>query len=154
MNNVPSIKLCDNYHLMKSDPGDSWKYMSREIGARIKKLRENKGLSQDDLGHTSGKTGSYIGRLERWEKRYDNPTIETIFSIAKALECHPSLILFGEIMTPKKIIEEPDDKIGMLDENEKRLITDFRAIPRKPERESILEMTERFAKLFKRLAKK
>lgn len=54
----------------------------KAIGKRIKELRKEKGLSQEDLSYEADIPLSQIGRIERGET---NPTISTLYVIAKAL---------------------------------------------------------------------
>jgi len=50
---------------------------------RIRALRIARGWTQQDLGDRSGYWQSYIGQIERGQKR---PPLETLFSLAQALE--------------------------------------------------------------------
>jgi len=59
----------------------------RFIGDRIKKLREEKGMTQDDLAKASGLTQSHISRIE---KHKHSPAHFTIEKIAGALGVSPS----------------------------------------------------------------
>ena len=53
------------------------------IGKNIKKLREQKGISQDRLSKLADISSNTVARLELDES--PNPTIETLQKIAKAL---------------------------------------------------------------------
>jgi len=53
------------------------------IGNRIRSLRIDKGLSQEDLANEADIPLSQIGRIERGET---NPTISTLYVISEALE--------------------------------------------------------------------
>jgi transcriptional regulator with XRE-family HTH domain len=55
----------------------------QRIGRVLKRLRENKGLSQAALAKQSGVAQGYISQMEAGEKK--NPGIETLKKIAKAL---------------------------------------------------------------------
>lgn len=55
----------------------------RDIGKRIRKLREDKAWSQEQLSVEAGVDNSHLGKLERGE---GNPTIKLVFRIALALE--------------------------------------------------------------------
>jgi len=59
------------------------KDIKRFIGNRIRELRKQEGLSQEDLGWKAGLHYTYIGAIERGEK---NCSIETLAKIAQALE--------------------------------------------------------------------
>lgn len=54
-----------------------------EFGARVRKARNEKELSQEDLAFKVGLHRTYIGMLERAEK---NPTLLTLLKLSKALE--------------------------------------------------------------------
>ncbi|ADM69466.1 HTH-type transcriptional regulator SinR [Paenibacillus polymyxa E681] len=53
------------------------------VGARIRALRKEKGLSQESLGEKGGFHFSYIGQIERGEK---NVSLINIAKIANALD--------------------------------------------------------------------
>ena len=53
------------------------------VGRRIAEIRRSNGWTQQDLGDRSGYWQSYIGQIERGQKR---PPLETLFSLAQALE--------------------------------------------------------------------
>ena len=53
------------------------------LGKKIKMIREQKGLSREEVAFRCGFSGSYMGMIERAE--YDFK-ISKLFNIAKALE--------------------------------------------------------------------
>ncbi|MFC9706643.1 helix-turn-helix domain-containing protein [Paenibacillus sp. NPDC056933] len=57
------------------------------VGARIKVLRKEKGLSQEALGEKGGFHFTYIGQVERGEK---NISLVNLAKIAEALEVNIS----------------------------------------------------------------
>jgi len=59
------------------------KRITLATAARIKQLRRNKGLSQEELAFRAGINAVYYGQLERGLKC---PTIDTVYKIAKGLE--------------------------------------------------------------------
>lgn len=61
--------------------------MSYEIGAKIKALRLQKGLTQEELGERTDLSKGYISQLER---DLASPSIETFFHILEVLGCRPS----------------------------------------------------------------
>ncbi|MGW8444473.1 helix-turn-helix domain-containing protein [Paenibacillus sp. S33] len=65
--------------------------IAEQIGAIIRTLRKEKGLTQQSLADEIDSSFSYIGRVERGES---NVTIETIIKIAAALN-----IGFFELMS-------------------------------------------------------
>ncbi|HBZ83229.1 MULTISPECIES: helix-turn-helix domain-containing protein [Brevibacillus] len=61
----------------------STKQLAKELGDRIRVLRLDKGLSQEQLGERSGLHPNYIGQIERGEK---NLTIESLQKISRSLQ--------------------------------------------------------------------
>lgn len=53
------------------------------VGARVRTLRKNRGLSQESLGEKGGFHFSYIGQIERGEK---NVSLLNLAKIANALD--------------------------------------------------------------------
>lgn len=60
------------------------------FGKVLKQLRNEKGISQEELGFESGYHRTYISMLERGKK---SPSLKTIFQLAKALDVKPSDIM-------------------------------------------------------------
>ena len=56
--------------------------INKEVGNRIRVLRETKGLSQDLLAVRSGLHRSHVGQVERGES---NVTVRTLWKIGAAL---------------------------------------------------------------------
>ena len=62
-----------------------------EAFARVlKEIRQDRSLSQEELGFESGYHRTYISLLERGRK---SPSLNTVFQLATALELLPSEIL-------------------------------------------------------------
>jgi Predicted transcriptional regulators len=57
--------------------------LNKKIGQRIVDLRTKKGWSQSDLGRACGKDRQAIEKLENGKV---NPTLYTLYEIAKVLE--------------------------------------------------------------------
>jgi transcriptional regulator with XRE-family HTH domain len=66
----------------------------KQLGGRIRTIREERGLSQEELGFRSDLHRTYISEIELGQK---NPTYLTLIKIAKAL----SMSIFDLI--PNKI---------------------------------------------------
>jgi transcriptional regulator with XRE-family HTH domain len=62
---------------------DTDKNILIKFGSRVKELRKEQGLSQEELAHSAGLHRTYIGMIERAEK---NLTLNNIEKIANALE--------------------------------------------------------------------
>ena|SRR3990172_1640833 len=70
------------------------------VGKRIRKLREAKGLSQVDIERRTGLLRSYVSRVEGG---HTVPSLSTLEKFAKAVEVEPYQLLFEERKSPKKI---------------------------------------------------
>ncbi|WP_404427176.1 helix-turn-helix domain-containing protein [Ureibacillus chungkukjangi] len=57
--------------------------ISEVIGERIRSLRKEKKMSQEELAHLASLSNTYIGQVERGEK---NITVESLSNIATALK--------------------------------------------------------------------
>lgn len=62
---------------------DSKQNILIKFGERVREIRKNKGLSQEELAHKADLHRTYIGMIERAEK---NITLINIEKIANALE--------------------------------------------------------------------
>lgn len=69
-----------------------------EIGDRIQRLRQAKGISQEDLAHQAGLHRTYLGMVERGER---NITIINLLRITTALDIDAALIVSGLAKEPK-----------------------------------------------------
>ncbi|KJV38663.1 helix-turn-helix domain-containing protein [Brevundimonas sp. KM4] len=67
------------------------------VGANIKRLRKERGLSQEALAGEAGLAMRHIGRIERGE---GNPTVSMMDKIATVLGVHPAA-LYAEVATGK-----------------------------------------------------
>lgn len=66
----------------------------QHISDNIKRIRNEAGLSQQELADRAGISKSQIWRLEKGEQK--NPTLETLIPISKALGVSLDEIVFGE----------------------------------------------------------
>ena len=57
--------------------------LTKVVGERIRFLRKERGLSQEELAYRASLHNTYIGQLERGEK---NATIESVAKVCAALE--------------------------------------------------------------------
>lgn len=72
----------------------------RLIGARIKGLRRERGLTQEDVAERTGLSVNYLSRIERG---LENPTLDTLLGLTDALKVEPlDLFTFEH--------EEPDPR--------------------------------------------
>jgi transcriptional regulator with XRE-family HTH domain len=64
----------------------------RRLGKRIRRLRDQKGWSQEEFAHSCEVNRSYMGRIERGEL---NLTLETARKVANGLGISVSALLRG-----------------------------------------------------------
>jgi transcriptional regulator with XRE-family HTH domain len=69
------------------------------LGKHLKELREEKGLSQEELTWMAGASKNQVTDIECGRI---NPTASTLYALAKALEIEPMEILNFEFEEPKK----------------------------------------------------
>lgn len=70
-----------------------------EVGQRIRRLRTEAGVSLADLAATSGLGKGTLSELERGQR---NPTLDTLFSVATALE-----VPLSDVMFDNAVFSEP-----------------------------------------------
>jgi transcriptional regulator with XRE-family HTH domain len=58
------------------------------VARRLRRVRRERGFSQEELAGRAGLNRNYVGMVEREE---NSPTIETLEKLAAALEVHPKL---------------------------------------------------------------
>lgn len=62
----------------------------KQVGRNVRRLREEKGWSQEQLAHEAGLHRTYISGIERGVR---NPTVVIIARVAKQLGVVPSSLL-------------------------------------------------------------
>lgn len=101
--------------------------MRRNLGHQLKKLRQQRGMSLDEI---SKLTDVSKGQLAQMEKGESNPTVSTIWKIADGLKISFSSLLQPPKSSAKKIIPS---NVPFLTEDEGRYRV-FSIIPYDPER--------------------
>ena len=89
----------------------------REVGEKIKKLREERRMSQNALANEAGVSPTYIYQLERGEK---SPTIEYLDHICWGLG-----ITLEEFFRTELLSMPLTDKISTLTPEQKNLLNQF-----------------------------
>jgi len=89
--------------------------MKYEIGARIKKYRELKGLSQKDFAILIGVGNT---RVSNWEAGFNRPDVDLLASICDALEVSPGDLL--GLSAQKKEPPASEDAGGVTDDQVRR----------------------------------
>ncbi|SFM48072.1 Helix-turn-helix [Paenibacillus sp. 1_12] len=70
--------------------------LSKHVGVKVRNLRKNRGLTQEQLGELVELPQSYIGGIERGEK---NISLETLERIVETLRVEPSDLFSGYDLT-------------------------------------------------------
>lgn len=83
-----------------------------EIGEKLRNLRVQKNLTQEELGERTDLTKGYISQLER---DLSSPSMETFFTILEVLGVTPEAF-FSEKATDQKIIYQEKDSTLYYDE--------------------------------------
>ncbi len=64
--------------------------LRRIVAQNLRRLRQDRGLSQEELADLAGLNRNYIGMIEREENA---PTVDTLDELAKALKVQPEELL-------------------------------------------------------------
>lgn len=63
------------------------------LGQNVRRLRQQRGLSQEELALDAGMKRSYLSDLERGTR---NPSVKALGRLAEALEVDPAILLTQE----------------------------------------------------------
>lgn len=105
-NQIPHINV-DYFEDLTGDISDTGKDGVDEIGRRLKALREEKGLSLEDL---SAKTGFDSDLLEKIETREVYPQLGTVIKLSKSLDAAFGQLISGAGDKPYAITRLKDQK--------------------------------------------
>ncbi len=118
------------------------------IGDRLREMREEKKLSQGDIGKRTGLFRSYISRIEH---NHSVPNFENLEKMARALEV-PLYQLFYDGEEPPKLLNLPrrksDDNLWGSSGKDGRFLTKLRRLLGKTneqDRKIILLMAQKMA---------
>lgn len=75
--------------------------IAKDLGLRIRQLRNEKHMSQEELAFKAGISPAHLGQIERAVK---NPTIDTIGKIASALD-----VPVTELFSAEHILSAPQN---------------------------------------------
>ena len=94
------------------------------FGKRLKQIRDDLGLTQEEFAFKCDMQPSHIGQLERGAK---SPTLQTLMKIAAGIQVSVSLLLdFQEELVIPDCFDETTNKIiarlNKLEQNEKKQI--------------------------------
>ena len=82
-------------------------YLERLVIDNIRRIRKEKGISQEKLAEACNTATSYIGLLEIYK---NVPKLSTIERIAKALDIDPLILFQDKKKNPFKLKPEIQDK--------------------------------------------
>lgn len=83
--------------------------LHKNFGSKLRKLRKNKNLTQEELAFHAGMDSSYLGFVERGQQ---SPTLKKIGALADALKIDISeLFFFDDPKTDKKQLENLSNQI-------------------------------------------
>ncbi len=92
------------------------------FGSNLKRLRKDKGFSQDQLSKISGIKVAHISRLET---KVPDPKLSTIYKLMTALECSADGLLVDKNQVGMdSILKTTLERAGKLPEENKRHIID------------------------------
>ena len=84
------------------------------VGVIVKKLREKAGLSQNQLAKSAGVSQAALSKIESEEK---NPSVETVFLLAAALDC-----------TVSELLGEKPEGVTFLTDRQRQLLEIFQQL--------------------------
>ena len=64
--------------------------LRRIVAQNLRRLRQDRGLTQEELADLAGLTRNFVGMIEREENA---PTVDTLEVLAKALDVEPGRFL-------------------------------------------------------------
>lgn len=94
------------------------------LGKRIKQLRAEQKISQEEL---ASKIGVHTNHLSRYERDLTSPSIDVVIKMAKALEVSIDFLIFGEL---KPELNDKDlvslfSKVELLNGKQKETVKEF-----------------------------
>lgn len=64
--------------------------LRRIVAQNLRRLRQDRGLTQEELADRAGLNRNYVGMVEREENA---PTVDTLEALAKAMDIDPTALL-------------------------------------------------------------
>lgn len=89
------------------------------LGMRVRKAREIKGLTQEQLGEACSLSAAHIGHIERGTRV---PSVETLFRISCALQVSTDTLLFDSVPTDENLLQHVS---SMLKNKDRRKVQSF-----------------------------
>ena len=76
---------------------DKMSEIAKQLGQRIRQLRGDRHMSQEELAFKAGISAAHLGQIERASK---NPTVDTIAKIAQAMELPITALFCNDLLAP------------------------------------------------------
>lgn len=99
--------------------------LKKLFGARIKSLRENKGLTQEQLAESADMNSIYLSNIERGK---ENPTLNLIIKISTALDVEMWELFDFKHEASSKVLKEMLKKYANEIDNNEKLKTAVRVV--------------------------
>ncbi len=116
-------------------------FIDRYVGARLRVLRENRGLSQERL---ASRMNIAVERLRDLEEGRERISAETMRSLSRILNVQPGEFFEGFSVTAEGLVRLTDNDARAADE-EARLTRDFALIRDEDARQLILALVSSYA---------
>lgn len=94
--------------------------LSKQVGARIRKRREELGLTRDELAEKSSLSIQFMAKVETGQSRMSTTSL---YNVARALNLSADYILFGSDEKPTD--SEVEDLLASLTKRDKELAVDI-----------------------------
>lgn len=94
--------------------------IAKQLGKRIRQLRNAKHMSQEELSFMAGISPAHLGQIERATK---NPTIDTIAKISVALDVPVSELFTANLLpsySTNSTVEKINAHLNRMNEDEQR----------------------------------
>lgn len=88
------------------DPNSSRRLFNKKIIERLRKLRFERGMTQQDVASKSGINYSYYNKIESLGTTRSQPSLPTLLRICNALGTSLDYLLSGEFTNEDSIIDE------------------------------------------------
>lgn len=88
-----------------------------ETGARIRRQREQMGLTQEQLGEACELSASFVGHIERGSRKL---SVESLFRLASVLNVSADYLLFGRMLQEASLPPEISASLQGTDEKQRQ----------------------------------
>lgn len=117
---MPKVICHINRFPLRYYRGESMSDVSKELGMRIRQLRAEKHMSQEELAFKAGISAAHLGQIERATK---NPTVDTVVKISSALGVSVSSLFSGNISeapAQSTVVEKINAQLSAMNQAEQK----------------------------------